>query len=218
MAVVCSVRAPATALPLRETLLRAPHRRIEADPVVPVDGGLLPALWVADADGPTAAELVDADPDVARADPLGDQGDGTLVAVEWTVEPPVLVQAVAAVAGHCLEAVARDQAWRLTVRVPDRVALGEVYERCAGAGVHLTVERVSRGVTTASGVPGRALSAPQREVLELAHRRGYFAVPRRVTLAELGAELGVSDAAVSQRLRRGLGTMLEATLGSDPRG
>jgi len=40
----------------------------------------------------------------------------------------------------------------------------------------------------------------------------YFAVPRRVNLPELAARTGNSDTAASQRTRRGLTTVLSATL------
>jgi len=44
--------------------------------------------------------------------------------------------------------------------------------------------------------------AAQQEALSLAFDRGYFEIPRRVTLVELGDEVGVSDQALSERLRR----------------
>jgi len=37
---------------------------------------------------------------------------------------------------------------------------------------------------------------------------GYFAVPSQVSLEELSDRLAVSDAAVSQRLRRGIESLL----------
>lgn len=47
-----------------------------------------------------------------------------------------------------------------------------------------------------------SLTPTQRQLLDLAVERGYFDVPRQVTAAELGEELGVSASAVSDRLRR----------------
>jgi predicted DNA binding protein len=53
------------------------------------------------------------------------------------------------------------------------------------------------------GPPRDRLTARQRETLRLAHERGYFEIPREVTLDDLADELGVSNQAVSERLRRG---------------
>jgi len=50
------------------------------------------------------------------------------------------------------------------------------------------------------------LSEPQREALTLAVRRGYYDIPRGCTTAELADELGISDQAVTERLRRAIGT------------
>ena len=57
-----------------------------------------------------------------------------------------------------------------------------------------------------------ALSPPQEEALLLALELGYFKVPRQINLEEMSEELGISSQAVSQRIRRGLDTILESTL------
>jgi predicted DNA binding protein len=59
------------------------------------------------------------------------------------------------------------------------------------------------------------VTGPQREALVLAVERGYYDIPRRCSTAELAAVLGVSDQAVSERLRRGIATLVERTLGDD---
>jgi len=45
------------------------------------------------------------------------------------------------------------------------------------------------------------LTDRQREAVELALERGYYDVPRTVTLDELGAELGITSGPMSARLR-----------------
>lgn len=51
------------------------------------------------------------------------------------------------------------------------------------------------------------LSRAQREALDLAISEGYYSVPRRTTTAELAEQLGVSDQAVIERLRRAMTTL-----------
>lgn len=46
------------------------------------------------------------------------------------------------------------------------------------------------------------LTDRQRECLAAAHRRGYFDVPKRCTLAELAADLGVDKSTASETIRR----------------
>lgn len=62
------------------------------------------------------------------------------------------------------------------------------------------------------------VTSRQREVLEAAHRRGYFEVPRDVTLAELADELDVDTSTASTILRRGTSTILEWYLTDMSRG
>jgi hypothetical protein len=56
------------------------------------------------------------------------------------------------------------------------------------------------------------LTDSQHRVLELASRRGYFEVPRDVTLKELADEVGVSHQALSEQIRRGTGALVEDTI------
>lgn len=57
------------------------------------------------------------------------------------------------------------------------------------------------------------LSEKQWETLDRARKAGYFGVPRETDLATLAAELGISKQAASERLRRGMAALLDATLG-----
>lgn len=59
---------------------------------------------------------------------------------------------------------------------------------------------------------GLGLTPPQRDVLRAAHRLGYFEVPRNVTMAEIAQEVGVSQQAVSERMRRGLRHVVDAVV------
>jgi predicted DNA binding protein len=43
----------------------------------------------------------------------------------------------------------------------------------------------------------------------MAYERGFFEIPRRVTLDELGEELGISNQSVSERLHWSYGCLVE---------
>jgi len=57
-----------------------------------------------------------------------------------------------------------------------------------------------------------SLTTRQREVLETAVRMGYFEVPRKCTLADLGAALDVDKPSVSTTLRRAEGILVKQML------
>ncbi|EMA51406.1 helix-turn-helix domain-containing protein [Halococcus thailandensis] len=56
------------------------------------------------------------------------------------------------------------------------------------------------------------LTAAQRETLLTALEEGYFAIPRDITTEGLGDRLGISDQAVSERLRRAQTTVFTSLL------
>ncbi len=76
--------------------------------------------------------------------------------------------------------------------------------------------RAVRSAIPGAWAPLAALSARQREVLELAYRLGYYDSPARVALDRIGTLLGVSKAAVSKHLRAAERKVLAATLGPRP--
>jgi predicted DNA binding protein len=43
-------------------------------------------------------------------------------------------------------------------------------------------------------------------------QRGYFEIPRRVTLTDLAEELGITRQATSERIRRGVNAVLRSVL------
>ena len=57
-----------------------------------------------------------------------------------------------------------------------------------------------------------SLTPTQRTCLLQAHRRGYYDLPRRTDLRELGRLLGISHAAVGEHLRKAEGRILDALL------
>lgn len=110
-----------------------------------------------------------------------------------------------------VEATGHDGGWLVRMQVPTREDLVALRSYCRDNGVTYRLERLHRtGVSTDTGTPN--LTDSQRLTLEKAYLKGYFDVPRRSILADLGAEFDVSTSAVSQRLRRATATLIEDCL------
>ena len=60
--------------------------------------------------------------------------------------------------------------------------------------------------------PGDGLTDRQREALRIAYELGYFDIPRRASLDDVAAELGISASSVSERLRRAQTQLIEETV------
>lgn len=67
----------------------------------------------------------------------------------------------------------------------------------------LTIQRVVHN-PTGDDHDTQTLTSKQREAVRLAFERGYFTVPREVSLTELADELEISRQAFTHRLQRGL--------------
>ena len=172
--------------------------------------------WILWAEGSTFGAFedgLDRDPTVRDHALLSDRGDRRLYRVdlsaegsEATIYPCWSDNGGVFLAGH-----REDGTWSLRFEFPDRDAIESFQECCERrSGVSASLRQVSPG--HALDQQRAELTQPQREVLTLACENGFFQIPREVTLAELGDELDVSDTAVSQRLRRGLRTVLDGTL------
>lgn len=105
----------------------------------------------------------------------------------------------------------RDGRFWIRAIVPDRDALTGFYTAIREEGYEFSLEQVTSDIEPRlEGEP--LLSDRQREALVLAYKRGYYEQPRKVTLKEIGEELGISESAVSGRLCRGMSTVLSDCL------
>jgi len=93
-----------------------------------------------------------------------------------------------------------NRGWQFRLRFPDADATRAFQQTCHEVGVNLDITRVSE--TRETGNIATRLTPAQREVFTTALERGYFAIPRETTLVDLADEFGISDQAVSERLRR----------------
>jgi len=81
---------------------------------------------------------------------------------------------------------------------------------CAQKDATITVTQITSATTGSrerDGLAVRQLSDKQREVFELARKRGYYDYPREVSGSELADELGIAKTTLHEHLRK-----VEATL------
>lgn len=101
------------------------------------------------------------------------------------------------------------EGWRQTGWFADREAFGKFssyWQR--NAGFHLC--RLTRDGD--SEPPGDGLTDRQHEALRTAYELGYFDIPRRASLEDVAADLGISASSVSERLRRAQTQLVQETV------
>ena len=215
MSVEVDVTVSATDCPLEGLLRIGPGPRIRLERIVPVGESVSPYVRISADPVDEIPSALRADPYVERFDEVETVGRESLVRIEWDLESNELVDALVETDGVIMNALATEGTWWFRLRFPDHRRLGEWYRGCTDRDVSVSIERVLPPESSDSESDRLALTAPQREALMAAWNRGYFEVPREVTLEELGAELGVSDTAVSQRLRRGITKILVTILNDE---
>lgn len=110
-----------------------------------------------------------------------------------------------------LDAEGTREGWTFQMRIPDRQTLAEYRD------FHRNRERPFdvRMIYHEDESPddgASLLTAPQREALVAAYEAGHFDLPQKASQADVAARVGVSPQALSERLQRGIRTLVESTV------
>ncbi|MFB6132974.1 MAG: helix-turn-helix domain-containing protein [Halanaeroarchaeum sp.] len=214
MTVLATVEVPTEEFVLDDVIGADPRIVLELEPVVPLGRTCAPHLRLVGASVPTLKSALEADPDVAGFSIIDASDDGAIARIEWDQAVGGLFEVVDETGGAIMTATARGSTWRLRLRFGSHDALSTCYHRCVERGISLHLEGVQNGAGQVDLDRNGALTPAQSETLRVALEQGYFEVPRGITLETLAKELSVSDTAVSQRLRRGLSTVVADQLRS----
>ena len=212
MSVIATIEVAADEFVLGEALSTNPGIEVRLERVVPLGSTFVPYVWAGNDSVEGVESALRAAADVESFAVLDAANGEALVRVTWREDVDGLLEVVARSEATVLEAVGEAGRWRFQLRFATHDDLTEFYRRCVDRGVSLDLRSVHEpGAASEAGVE-LGLTDTQRETLLLALAAGYFDVPRRTNLTELAAELGVSDTATSQRIRRGVASLLEATI------
>lgn len=208
MAVIVDVSLPPEAFPIGRVFDEHSDLRIELERVVPTSEAPLPYLWLsADAADLTAvAATVRTLPETEVCERLATHPDRALYHVRWTQEEDSTLAAIRAAHSGCLDLRGTGDGWELRLRFPSSEAVMSFNEALTGSGIPVTLRRLN----DARHPPEHDDLSPQQcEAIVVAQRRGYFRVPRETSIGDLSAEVGISNSAFSERLRRGLDTLID---------
>lgn len=194
-----------------------PSVRVEIERMV-ADGTetVTPYFWVA---GESVAELESFEraleddltvEDVMQLDESGD-GDERFYRATWRQNVRGILYALADEVASVLSAVYEGDAWHLKVLFADHDSMSAFHHYCATYNLSLELLRLYEP-DNPEAFGKYEVTSEQSDALVSALESGYFEVPRTVTLAELAADLGISEQAASTRLRRGYANLVENTL------
>jgi len=210
MSVLAEVLVPASEFVLADTLTAAPEMRIEIKRVVAGGDRVTPYFWAADGDFEVFEQSLHDDSTIENVLTLEEhQENERFYRVTWETTTPNLITAISDTEGAILEAVSSDgEKWALKILFPSHEKLSKFDDYCTEHGFQYTLERVYQAENPQEEAE-YDVTKEQQEALEAAYHAGYFKVPRDTSLTELAEEFGISQNALSARLRRGHHNLVE---------
>ncbi|THE65097.1 bacterio-opsin activator [Salinadaptatus halalkaliphilus] len=184
------------------------ERQYAVDPEQPVA-----FCWVRCAEPPHFEATLTTDDTVDSFDRVGTTDEWALYRIHRSDSDVVgAYRQWVSVGGELLECRATDGRWAVEMRFPDRDAFTAYHAFLEDEDVEFELHRLADGDQARRVRNREFLTESQREALVLAHEHGFFDVPRNTTLATIADSLDISNQAVSERLRRGQGRLIDEYL------
>ena len=198
---------PAAGFALVELFERVPDATVELEPAVanPDDHALLVVEAAASERAVDAA--LRSSPSVAAVERFGYEQHQARYRVTWEGYARRVIRRLAAEGVTLTGLHGASGCWKLRVLSPDRGATARAYDALEDLGC----DPNCRSITTLKNGWGNhpGISDKQHKALTRAFELGYYDIPRGVTTEELGADLGISHQALSERFRRAHKRLIE---------
>jgi predicted DNA binding protein len=213
MPTIAEFAIPTGQFALRETLERRPNLAFEIDRVVAhATARVMPFVWASGEDdeleGLTA--ILDEDPSVEIAELLTEDENGRFYRLEWADEARLIGYAVIEHDATVQRAIAANGQWNFRVLFPDRSGVSATSDFADEHGLSLTLERL-HGVDKYHRVQFGLTDSQHRTLVE-SYEQGYYEIPRESDMTALADTLEISHQALSERLRRATGNLIENAL------
>jgi predicted DNA binding protein len=211
MSVIVELTIPSTAFELGRILRVEGPTQVTLERMVPLGGEPTPFVRVRNDARETFERSVSDHPSVNDIKLVNTHDDETLYALDWELSEDSLLRRILDLDAVLLSATGGADAWGLEVRFPTHEALSAFQDYYIDEEIQVSVERIYNPTKPEAG-PWYGLTPPQRETLAHAVDSGYYSLPREISTKELADGFDISDQAVTERLRRGIATLVSNTL------
>ncbi len=212
MSVIAHLRVPADAFELGQILDVSGGRSIVLENLVPLGEQAVPFFTIHGTEESQAfREAVQRHPTVADIQAVSSHKDRTLFALDWDVSQDRLFTGIEETRAHLLGATGGPDTWEFELRFRSHESLSDFKEYCSEANISLEVGRIYNPTRPESG-PFYGLTQRQRDTLVRAVQGGYYSLPREISTQDLADEFGISDQAVTERLRRAIVALVDNSL------
>lgn len=212
MSIIAEFSVPAEDFALYETLCEVPEMAVEIERVVAhEEEWMVPYFWTSGKDYTRFEKKAADDPSIRELTKLDEVEGANLYRAEWVRDVETVAYTMTETGATLLDATGQAGQWSMELRFDTRdgTAAFQDYltENELGAELHRLYEPTQPRL---DGQPG--LTDAQHETLVRALEEGYYNTPRDVTMSELAETFGISQQALSKRLRGGHATLVENSL------
>lgn len=210
--IIVDVTIPAESLELGRILTEHPGITVRLERIVPLQSEVIPLMWVTNGTGGTIKAALQDHSQIEFVQSLTPADEVELFEVRWQPDFNGLIRAMVDADARMLKGEGTAEGWEFRLRFTAHEDLTAFNQTVTDQGIPLTLQQLQNPTE-----PDKrsTLSTKQRESIKQAYRRGYFNVPRDSTVSDLAASMNISDSAFSQRLRRGLSTLVQESFFSD---
>ncbi|WP_424015944.1 helix-turn-helix domain-containing protein [Halorubrum xinjiangense] len=211
MSVIAEVSIPSAAFELGQILRVEGPTQVTLETMVPLGGRPTPFVRIRNDARETFERSVSEHPSVNEITLVNTHDDEALYALDWDPSEASLLRKILDLGAVLLGATGTADTWGLELRFPSHEALSTFQEYYLDEDIDVSIERIYNPTKPDAG-PWYGLTPPQRETLADAVEAGYYSLPRQISTQELADSFDISDQAVTERLRRGISTLVANTL------
>ncbi len=211
MAVIVELSLPGDQFELGRILTMEDETIITLETMIPMGERPIPFFRVYNDPQHVFEDRIRKHPSVKNITTVNTHDDEALYALDWQESDDTFIGGIRMVDGHLLEATGDPETWGFEIRFPTHDAVSTFQEYCHETDIPLDIKRIFNPTKPDAG-PWYGLTASQREMLIRATESGYYSIPRQTSTKSLAEEFEISDQAVTERLRRGISTLVTNTI------
>lgn len=216
MSIIAEFTVPADEFALYQTLREVPEMVVEVERVVAHDEGhLVPYFWTSGKNYAEFEQRAEDDSSIKKITKLDEVEEANLYRAEWVHDVESVAYMMTKTGATLLNATGHEGQWTMELRFDTREGLSTFHTWLQENDVNADLQRLYEpGQPRVDGQPG--LTDIQHETLVTALKEGYYNTPRDTTMTELAAHFGISQPALSKRLRGGHSTLIKNSLMVEP--
>lgn len=215
MAVIVDLTIPADGFELGQILRIEGQTEITVEKMVPLGDQPIPFIRVHNSMRDGFEQTIREHPSVNKIQLINSHEDKSLYALDWKSSDNSILRVIRDLDGVILDASGTADMWSFVVRFRTHEALSEFQTYYLEQNIGVSIKHIYNPTRPDAG-PWFKVTPAQRETLTYAVESGYYSIPRKISTQELAETFDISDQAVTERLRRGIATLVSNTLLVDP--